>query len=72
MCIYARIEKAMTQEEVPISQAQLAFESRVIGPLLERLVYICPSLRNVSIPRPSSCARPLRSAIVVIRSSEMI
>ena len=44
----------------------------VIGPLLKRLAYICPSLRNVSMPRPSSCARPLRSAIVVIRSSEMI
>lgn len=28
--------------------------------LLERLAHICPSLRNVSMPRPSSCARRLR------------
>lgn len=46
--------------------------SRVIRLLRKRLVYICPSLRNVSIPRPSSWARPLRSAMVVTRSSEMI
>lgn len=34
--------------------------------------YMCPSLRRVSIPRPSSCARPERSAIVVVRNSVMI
>lgn len=33
--------------------------------------YICPSLRSVSIPRPSSCARPARSAVVVLRNSMM-
>jgi len=37
-----------------------------------RAGYICPSLRRVSIPRPSSCARPARSALVVIRNSVMI
>lgn len=31
-----------------------------------------PSLRSVSIPRPSSCARPARSAVVVRRNSVMI
>jgi hypothetical protein len=34
--------------------------------------YIWPSLRRVSIPRPSSCARPARSAVVVVRNSVMI
>ena len=37
-----------------------------------RAGYICPSLRRVSIPRPSSCARPARSALVVVRNSVMI
>ena len=34
--------------------------------------HMCPSLRRVSMPRPSSCARPARSALVVVRNSVMI
>src|SRR5207344_230059 len=34
--------------------------------------YMYPSLRSNSIPRPSSCARPDRSATVVCRNSSMM
>ena len=34
--------------------------------------YIWPSFRSVSMPRPSSCARPARSALVVVRNSVII
>lgn len=36
------------------------------------VAHICPSFRSVSMPRPSSCARPARSAVVVARNSVMI
>src|SRR5947199_8971119 len=36
------------------------------------MLYMYPSLRNNSIPRPSSCARPERSTTVVLRSSSRI